>query len=516
MRLVLTQSFPLGRFHAAPWRVNSFDDPFGEWPPSPWRFVRAVAARWYQWRRELNRECDEAEIVSLVIALCGSDYSFHLPVNSWRGPPLRQYHPVKFGWNPPGANEASVRKYGTSLVQDNYWSMPPGEAGEILWFIEGEDWTPDLAGVLERCTERITYFGRAESLTQFRRIDDAQLAPNCELLAEPVSGAVPVLTPRPDATRADVERVTEDPLAARNIPQGARIMYARRPQRPPLRERPRRRPTQPDSNLMQLALGWAVAPEPRAVVRLTARFRSAVIRELIRIKSDGRVTTWSAASAKLRNEIAEMIGKDAQGRPLQGLRRHAEFFAWGEGSAPTRLLVWRQIRPFDEQEQSAILEAAMREISWAAAGHDVDAWKLGLVPLDAAVPPPPGFDGEPCRTWISLTPYVPPRHHLRGGKVREPETIENQVRRELGLREVPGAQNVEIERVRPPEWVAVHVPRREAAERTFIGHRRGYWLRLYFPEPVSGPIRVGHSSSFGLGLFVPQRSTHTDRPSSCI
>jgi CRISPR-associated protein Csb2 len=579
MRLVLTQSFPLGRFHAIPWRVNPFDDSFGEWPPSPWRFVRAVVARWYQWRRELNGEWDEAEVESLVIAMCSSDYRFHLPANAWRGTAVRQYHPVKLEMDPPnfkafeaaftmpanglsdtirkrledanaeveiadlvivrvtkynqrkkieqilgvpytawnGLNpDPGLRRYSTTLTQDNYWCMPPGEAGDILWFIESEEWTPDLAGVLEQCVDRISYFGRAESLTQFRRIDDAQLAPNCELLAEPVSGAVPVLTPRPDATRADVERVTEDPLAARNIPQGARIMYARRPQRPPLRERPRRRPTQPDSNLMQLALGWAVAPEPRAVVRLTARFRSAVIRELIRIKSDGRVTTWSAASAELRNEIAEMIGKDAQGRPLQGPRRHAEFFAWGKGSAPTRLLVWRQIRPFDEQEQSAILEAAMREISWAAAGRDADAWKLRLVPLDAAVSPPPGFDGEPCRTWISLTPYVPPRHHLRGGKVREPETIENQVRRELGLREVSGAQNVEIERVRSPEWVAVHVPRREAAERTFIGHRRGYWLRLYFPEPVSGPIRVGHSSSFGLGLFVPQRSTHTDRPSSCI
>lgn len=517
MRLVLTQSFPLGRFHATPWRVNSFDDPFGEWPPSPWRFVRAVVARWYQWRRELNGEWDEAEVESLVIAMCSSDYRFHLPANAWRGAPARQYHPVEFGWNPKNADKAAVRSYSTSLVQDNSWCVPPGEAGEILWFIEGEGWTPALAGVLEQCVERIGYFGRAESLTQFRLIENASAAPNCELVMETMgSGAVPVLTPRPDATRADVERVTEDPLAARNIPQGARIMYARRPQRPPTRETPRRRPPQPAANLIQLALGWAVPPEPRAVVRLTAGFRSAVIRELLRIKTGGRVTTWSAASAELRNEIAQMIGKDAQGSPLKGPRRHAEFFAWGEGSAPTRLLVWRQARPFDEQEQFAVLEAATKEISWAAAGRDADAWKLKLVPLDTAVLPPPGFDGEPCGTWVSLTPYVPPRHHLRGGKVREPETIENQVRRELGLREVPGAQNVEIERVRPPEWVAVHVPRREAAERTFIGDRRGYWLRLYFPEPVSGPIRVGHSSSFGLGLFAPQRSTHTDRPSSCV
>jgi CRISPR-associated protein Csb2 len=30
MRVVLKQIFPLGRFHATPWRVNPFDDPYGE------------------------------------------------------------------------------------------------------------------------------------------------------------------------------------------------------------------------------------------------------------------------------------------------------------------------------------------------------------------------------------------------------------------------------------------------------------------------------------------------------
>lgn len=252
-------------------------------------------------------------------------------------------------------------------------------------------------------------------------------------------------------------------------------------------------------------------PEPRAVVRLTARLRSAVLRALILIKTGAKIASWSAAPSSVRNEIAEMIGKDAQGIPLRGPRRHTEFFAWGEGSAPTRLLIWRQPRPFDDDEQSAILQAASGEISWAAAGRDADAWKIKLIPLDAAVPPPPGFDGRPYTTWASLTPYVPPRHHLRGGKPRPPETIDNQVRRELGLRGVPGAENVRIEEVRPPEWVAVHVPRREAADRSFIGDRRGYWLELTFDQPVAGPLRLGHSASFGLGLFAPSaRGKHGD------
>ncbi len=39
MPLILEQSFPLGRFHATRWNQNPFEDPYGEWPPSPWRLL---------------------------------------------------------------------------------------------------------------------------------------------------------------------------------------------------------------------------------------------------------------------------------------------------------------------------------------------------------------------------------------------------------------------------------------------------------------------------------------------
>ncbi len=52
MPLILEQSFPLGRFHATRWNQNPFEDPYGEWPPSSWRLLRALAARWFQYSRE--------------------------------------------------------------------------------------------------------------------------------------------------------------------------------------------------------------------------------------------------------------------------------------------------------------------------------------------------------------------------------------------------------------------------------------------------------------------------------
>ncbi len=197
-----------------------------------------------------------------------------------------------------------------------------------------------------------------------------------------------------------------------------------------------------------------------------------------------------------------MYGKDAVGQPLKG-HDHTEFLTWWQDGVPTRLLVRREGQPFDADEQTAILRAAAREQSWAAAGSDAGEWKVRLVPLDEAVPPPPGFDGADAKVWQSVTPYVPPRHHLRGGKQRPSESVPVQIRRELALRGVPGGERADVEQIGDATWVAIHLPRREAVGRTSIGDRRGYWLRLAFPEAVTGPIRLGHSSSFGLGLFRP-------------
>jgi CRISPR-associated protein Csb2 len=40
------------------------------------------------------------------------------------------------------------------------------------------------------------------------------------------------------------------------------------------------------------------------------------------------------------------------------------------------------------------------------------------------------------------------------------------------------------------------------------GNRRSGAFRIVFPRPVLGPIALGHSSHFGLGLFVPETRSH--------
>lgn len=501
MEVVLCQKFPLGRFHATPWRVNPYDDPHGEWPPSPWRLVRAVTARWYQWVRESELEPDSAELEKLLQALCTSAYEFHLPADARKGSPLRQYHPTVFGWHPTG-KKAGTRSYGTSLVQDNYWCVPPDVP--VWWFIEGDDWTDDLRSLLSECLSRITYFGRAESLTLIRLAHPKDNIPqaNCKLIDQREAGAVPVLVPLAGATREDIERTTDNSEAVkRSVPPGAQWLYAVRPPRPTSREHRHVQLQIPNCHLMQFAIGWNVPPERRSIVRLTDRFRGAVINELLLLKTNGASAHWSKASREVRDAIAGISGKDANGDALKGSRRHSEFFVWYQDGKPTRLLVWRESHAFDADEQHAILRAAGRDVSWAAAGSKADEWKVRLVPLDSAVPPPSGFDGQPARVWESLTPYVPPRHHLRNGKERDRESLAEQILREVEQRGI--AQDVEVVLSGAPQWISVHVPRRHANKRMFVGDRRGQMVCLRFSTPVVGPIRLGHSSCFGLGLFRP-------------
>src|SRR5262249_61512394 len=87
MALVLEQSFPLGRFHATRWNQNPFEDPYGEWPPSPWRLLRALAARWFQYSRETG-DADET-LRNLVLSKLAREVpSFRLPESTWRGPAI--------------------------------------------------------------------------------------------------------------------------------------------------------------------------------------------------------------------------------------------------------------------------------------------------------------------------------------------------------------------------------------------------------------------------------------------
>lgn len=573
MQVILRQTFPLGRFHATPWKVFPYDDPYGEWPPSPWRLLRALIARSYQLEREqppVTREQRE----QMVTAFCESSISWRLPEFAWRGPGLRQYQPVEFGWDHPSprklklvpingqlrrmlgghfallekderglskfeifdedkrsvrsveaaddqllksfreaSSEAKKRRtvvglkryppagrsYSSTKVQDNFWLVV--DTDPLLWFLSGDGWKPESLDLLDACLARMTYFGRAESITEISLVRDSHVdhpVANCRLSERRRAGMVPVLAPVSGARLQDVEASTDDlTVAETTIPPSARWLYAERPQRPAAIGPLRRLVSLKAATLVQFAIGTRVPPGPRDIVRLTQRFRGRVLQALLRFETNGSVKDWADAPADIRKRAALLTGKDSGGRPLPD-HSHAVFFLHLESGRPVRLCVWRG-EPFDDIEQAAILTAAESPLPLGFKG---DPWTVTLIPLDTLVPPPPALSPVAHAHWETLTPFVPPRHVLdRRGRNKPGESVELQVRQELQSRGIDSASvRISIEHF---GWVKVHRPG------TLKGHatnadKLGYWVSLSFPSPTQGPLFLGVSSHFGLGQFVPR------------
>lgn len=518
MPVILEQRFPLGRFHATRWKQNPFEDRYGEWPPSPWRLLRALAARWIQYSRETGDE-DIASRDELLARLSAEVPDFAIPAATWGAEPtVRQYHKTAVEWTAKGKKDPGYKKSMTTLVPDVCRAIHPDDV--VIW-----SW-PNLAlsgpsqQLLDELLTRMLYFGRAESFSLFRRLEEFPdgISLNCRLNATSTDRS-PVLVPKPGQplninsllAASDDELVRGHP-----VPPGAVLYYATLPQRPPM-QRTFIPPTRLRATLqvVQFAVGGRVYPHERDWIRVTERFRGAALKELARQLTDDRNAKFALLPTDLRDDFALFSGKSGDGAPVSG-HAHA-FFALlpDDFGQPTRLVCFRR-HPFRAEEIAALLAAAERPCSWRferqrGPEDRRDEWQLRFVPLPFDTPPPTGlrFDVPISSTWISATPFVIPggrRRFRKHGRLRPGETAERLLEKLVVASGLPIPDLARLSDETEEEWVAIHEPpehrhrRREARTRAVLP---GYRFRLAFPKAVSGPICLGHSCHFGLGLFVP-------------
>jgi len=95
---VIELTFPAGRFHATPWGRH-VNEGAVEWPPSPWRLLRALIATWKRKAPDLNEET----IKEILSALCDPPH-FALPPATFSH--TRHYMP----WFKKGSSAKSVGK----------------------------------------------------------------------------------------------------------------------------------------------------------------------------------------------------------------------------------------------------------------------------------------------------------------------------------------------------------------------------------------------------------------------
>jgi CRISPR-associated protein Csb2 len=109
--------------------------------------------------------------------------------------------------------------------------------------------------------------------------------------------------------------------------------------------------------------------------------------------------------------------------------------------------------------------------------------------------------------WLSATPYVPLRrfwgthgkHHL---------TPEKQLRQELEQVSTCNPREVRLAR-----WgdIRVRMAKRNSNYKLPVPIRLAFTAEFQTEKPICGPIALGHSTHFGLGLFIPAVQTASDQ-----
>jgi CRISPR-associated protein Csb2 len=154
MPVLIEQRFPLGRFHATRWNQNPFEDPYGEWPPSPWRLLRTLANRWFQYQRETG-DSDIEKRNRLLNALAAALPVYSLPVASWCGPTLKQYQPTEIAWTDAAKKASGYKKPQTTLIEDHFRVLPA--EGRVYWLWKDVHLAEGCSCLLKSLLERTLY-----------------------------------------------------------------------------------------------------------------------------------------------------------------------------------------------------------------------------------------------------------------------------------------------------------------------------------------------------------------------
>ncbi len=461
--------FLAGRYHATPWghHVNEGEP---EWPPSPWRLLRALTAAW----KTTAPDIPEKQIEKLLSKLAA--------------PPMYRL---------PSATVGHTRHYmpqagnATLLVHDAFVCLDRSDGAphlSIVW--ESEDLTPDEKPLLDRLLLGLSYFGRAESWCEATRQEEI-VTPNSapsgySLEASARYDLTNLLCPDDNVTLDQLMVETSDlQKKGFNRPPGSQWISYQRPRTAFVGESRRARKKPAPKHIAIFLLQSRVLPKQSETLWIA---------DWARLGINGRYGALyqDAASPNFTGKL--------DGSARQDQHKHAFFLP---DTAPAskllrhdridRLIVWSPgPEGFSEEELQTL--KSLRKIPDLRRRNEEATDRFHLIPLalldKSAVPEIFGCS----RFWVSATPFLCTRHPKKSGK----DSPEDQVRRECELRGLPVS---EVHRIDPAQgqtpWV--QFKRRRWRKETPPGLPLGF--RLEFEQAVAGPIVLGHSCHFGMGRF---------------
>jgi CRISPR-associated protein Csb2 len=528
MPISVALRFPAGRFHATPWG-HHVNEGLPEWPPSPWRLLRALVATW---KRKLAHEPligDHVE--SLLTTLVAESPAFVLP-------PATLGHTRHF--MPQDSTDPNQR----TKVFDAFVAVDPDS--DVVFHWPKGVLSPEHQRALSLLLSQLGYFGRAESWCSARLL--AEFDPgrvNCQqgnagAGYEAVRVLVPDnrLCPENKAERWQVwslkTRTPPSPpwnLLAETAdlhaekwsdPPGSRwVTYARRADcfaAKPIGRQPRTIKERTRFTIARFIVDVAEGRRPLPLLTVAVPFAEATraslmgcFQRLLHRRKYG--TARKPYQEEFRSET--LSGKLEDGAYLKS-HDHAFYLPTAEERDGTRIDHMTVFAPagFTQDEVAALDE--LRSLRFREADYRLLLTGLGR-PEDFKCPL-----FEVADSWASITPFVATRHLKRRGTRRDARAFFDREAMALFLRTVllenwEQRSDLQQRSQTPPEVEPIFDPLATGMMRFrplqfYRGRKRpgddGFSrafgaFRLQFAGPVTGPLCLGYGCHFGLGLFLP-------------
>ena len=530
--IAISLRFVAGRYHATPWGRH-VNEGAVEWPPSPWRILRALVAVWKRTLPELSKSQIEP-----ILRLLAEPPEFVLPPASTGH--TRHFMP----WFKKGPDDRT-------LVFDTFVAVSRSAPLLVRWPTASLD--KQQRDMLARVLDNLNTFGRSESWCEAELVDNDKTSHRaicCPLQGDTPSGyeIIRLLCAHPASAFADDRVVTittkaagrgtnKTAMAERHTiydpawnlcmetlqlhrerwsdPPGSRWIPYVRPRDCFKLESPLRRTStqQPTIRVVRYALDSTVLPLVTEALPVAESARRALMGIY------GRLTEKDG----VRGRSAVLSGKDAHNQPLAD-HRHAYYLPTDEdGDGRLDHLTILAASGFGPDERRALDRMhELRTDREGEAEHPLRPLLMGMAASDEYRPGPL----RESDVWISVTPYLAThyaktrgRYRIDIGSAQDRATfILDDLRTQLAAVR-PDLVDEAATMIIDPEWDETHAFKIAQRWRTIQfkryrrkvsddgGRRLAGAFRLTFRHPVRGPIALGFSSHFGMGLFMPLNRT---------
>lgn len=459
--------FTSRRYHATPWGRH-VNEGVPEWPPSPYRLLRALYDVWQRKCFELPRKDVETVLQSLATA------------------------PPKFAL--PRAVATHTRSYlsanstdpnDKNLVFDSFLVFAGENACYVSW--PEIDLPTQARTALDRLLSQLNYLGRSESWVEAELWEGAVEEPfNCAPAGTaPFEGELTrVACAAPDseytgkiswmdALTYSTSNLLRD--KASSPPLLRQLTYIRAESAIETDPPQEHRGTAPEVESVLLSLDAVVLPLVTATMEVSEQIR---------------VRLMGAHRRRMNSELE--VSDIFSGKAADGEKRldhgHVYILPFGNGNGRIdRILITSPLRPFREDELDAV--RGVRKLWQRNDRGEVQCIVTWQGRFDRFK------ERKLTRVAESTTPFVPPRHWRKGRDFAK--FMADEVRRECRNHRIDAEVQIEPMDGLPGLFHEVEYRRNRKDDPV----RPGYALRLTFDRDVATPFAIGYGSHFGLGQF---------------